>query len=321
MAGRDRLGRTTLDQKWRVLAKEIGDATKLEFPRRYFTSDVCVDGNVTELHVFVDASQKAYRAAAYLVRGNQSSLTMAKSRVTPTRKQLTLPELELMAALTAARLVSYLQEQLQVTRVTLWSDSQIVLHWLNSTKILKPFISNRIQEVEKLTSISSWKYCPTTYNPSDLLTKGITTDQLKASSLWKHGPKWLPNRSQWPSWLTTEVLHLFTTETSTDEATTNSTVPAQQQDLHHLINPSDFSGLPRLLRITAYVRRFVQRLQKKDSQQGPITAMEYDRAMTKWVKNRQSLVFHADLDNLLSKVRHRTTLVRQLRLFLDDDGL
>ena len=139
----------SLDQKWRVLAKEIGNATKLEFPRRYFTSDVCVDGNDTELHVFADTSQKAYGATAYLVRGNQSSLAMTKSRVDPTRKQLTLPELELMAALTAARLASYLQEQLQVTRVTLWSDSQIVLHWLNSTKILKPFISNRIQEVKQ----------------------------------------------------------------------------------------------------------------------------------------------------------------------------
>ena len=114
---------------------------------------------------------------------------------------------------------------------------------------------------------------------------------------------------------------MLTTETSADEATTNSTVPAQQQGLHHLINPSDFSGLARLLRITAYVLRFVQRLQKKDSQQGPITALEYDRAMAKWVKNRPSLVFHADVDTLLSKVRHRTTLVRQLRLFLDDDGL
>ena len=43
--------------------------------------------------------------------------------------------------------------------------------------------------------------------------------------------------------------------------------------------------------------------------------------MTKWVKNRQSLVFHADVDNLPSKLRHRTNLVRQLRLFLDDGGL
>jgi len=62
---------------------------------------------------------------------------MAKSRVAPTRKKLTLPELELMAALTAACLASYLHEQLQGTRVTLSSESQVVLHWLKSTKLLK----------------------------------------------------------------------------------------------------------------------------------------------------------------------------------------
>ena len=311
----------SLDQKWRTVAKEIGDATKLEFPRRYFTSDVSVDNSDTELHVFADASQKAYGAAAYLVRENQSSLALAKSRVAPTKKKRTLPELELMAALTGARLASYLQEQLQVTRVTLWSDSQIVLHWLKSTKSLKPFINTRIQEVKKLTSIPNWKYCPTTENPSDLLTRGITAHQLKTSSLWKHGPTWLPNRSLWPTWPTTEVLHLSATETSTDGSPANSTVPIQQQGLHRLINPSDFSSLPRLLRVTAYVFRFVQLLQKKVSQQGPITAMEYDHAMTKWVKNRQSVVFHAEVGNLSSKPRHRTTLVRQLRLFLDDGGL
>ena len=311
----------SLDQKWRAVAEEIGDATKLEFPRRYFTSDGSVDSSDTELHVFADASQKAYGAAAYLVRENQSSLAMAKSRVAPTRKKLTLPELELMAALTAARLASYLQEQLQVTRVTLWSDSQIVLHWLRSTKLLKPFINTRIQEVKNLTSISNWKYCPTTDNPSDLLTRGITAHQLKTSSLWKHGPTWLPNRSQWPSWPTTEVLHLSVTETSIEGSTAHGSVPVQQQGLHRLINPSDFSSLPRLLRVTAYVFRFVQLLQKKVVQQGPITAMEYDHAMTKWVKNRQSVVFHAEVDNLSTKSRHRTTLVRQLRLFLDDGGL
>ena len=67
----------SLDQKWRVLAKEIGDATKLEFPLSYFTSDFWVESNDTELHVLADATQKAYGAAAYLVRGDQSSLSMA----------------------------------------------------------------------------------------------------------------------------------------------------------------------------------------------------------------------------------------------------
>ena len=56
----------SLDQKRRGVAKEIGDATKLEFPRRYFTSDVSVDSIDTELHVFADANQKAYGAAGLL---------------------------------------------------------------------------------------------------------------------------------------------------------------------------------------------------------------------------------------------------------------
>lgn len=187
--------------------------------------------------------------------------------------------------------------------------------------MLKPFIDTRIQEVKKLTSISNWKYCPTTENPSDLLTRGITAHQLKTSSLWKHGPTWLPNGSQWPSWPTTEVLHLSATETSTDGSTANGTVPVQQQGLHRLINPSDFSSLPRLLCITAYVYRFVQLLQKKVSQQGPITAMEYDHVMTEWVKDCQSVVYRAEVNNLSSKSLHHTTLVRQLHLFLDDSGL
>ena len=152
--------------------------------------------------------------------------------------------------------------------------------------------------MKKLTSISSWKYCPTTDNSSDHLTSGIPAHQLKTSSLWKHGPTWLPNQSQWPSWPRTEVLHLSATEMSIDRCTAHGSVPVQQQGLRHLINPADFSSLPRLLRVTAYVFRFVKLLQKKLSQQGPITAMEYDHAMTEWVKNRQSVVFHAEVANL-----------------------
>ena len=60
---------------------------------------------------------------------------------------------------------------------------------------------------------------------------------------------------------------------------------------------------------------------KSSNREGPDTAIEYDHAMSEWVKNRQSVVFHAEVDNLSSKSRHRTALVRQIRLFLDDGGL
>ena len=74
-------------------------------------------------------------------------------------------------------------------------------------------------------------------------------------------------------------------ETTTEDSS-DTTVPDQQRGLHHLINPSDFSSLSKLLRVTAYVFRFVQHLQKKETQRGPITATEYDCAITEWIRNR-----------------------------------
>ena len=116
---------------------------------------------------------------------NHSSFVRAKLRSAPT-KELTLPLLELTTAVIGARLASYLQGQLHVNKVCLWSDSQIVLHWLRCTKELKPFVANRVREIKELTSLTDWKYCPTPDNPVDLLTRSITSQQIKSSEIWKH---------------------------------------------------------------------------------------------------------------------------------------
>lgn len=61
-----------------------------------------------EIHVFTDASEKAYCAAAYLrcVKRNgecTTSLIASKTKVAPLKK-MTLPRLELMGAFIGARL-------------------------------------------------------------------------------------------------------------------------------------------------------------------------------------------------------------------------
>lgn len=89
-----------------------------------------------ELHIFVDASLKAYGACAYLrafdEAGNSAtSLIVAKSRVAPI-KTLTLPKLELMAAVVGARLLKYICSSWDSKdfHCVMWTDSMITLSWI-----------------------------------------------------------------------------------------------------------------------------------------------------------------------------------------------
>ena len=86
---------------------------------------------------------------------------MVKAQVAPVKGH-TLPRLELMAAYIGARLCTFVLTSLNHLqfRVVMWSDSQIVLHWVSSIKKLQPFVVNRVQEIHELFPETSWKYCP-----------------------------------------------------------------------------------------------------------------------------------------------------------------
>ena len=97
-------------QQWFEIAENIQEAKSLYIPRQYFPT-VGASEQPDRLHIFADASLNAYGAVAFLCSGNSTSFVMAKSRVAPI-KPLTLPKLELMGALTAARLRSFIVQAL-----------------------------------------------------------------------------------------------------------------------------------------------------------------------------------------------------------------
>ena len=77
---------------------------------------------------------------------------MSKSRVAPI-KTITLPKLELMAAVMATRLVKFVRSSLHLqtddpsSHIHMWTDSQIVLHWIYKPHNSNPFISRRVAEM------------------------------------------------------------------------------------------------------------------------------------------------------------------------------
>ena len=63
--------------------------------------------------MFADASTRAYGAVAYLTSDNDVSFVMAKKLVAPV-KNLTLPKLDLMAAVVAARVARFIIDALHL---------------------------------------------------------------------------------------------------------------------------------------------------------------------------------------------------------------
>ena len=130
-------------------SQDIQQARKLELQRCYFLPVKPATPDPHK-HVFADASPQAYRAVAHLCSGVVPSLEMGKTRVAPFKK-LTLPQLQLMAALIGARLANSIYHSIcsrfNDMPVTLWSDSTIVLHWLKSSKSLKLFTANQVREM------------------------------------------------------------------------------------------------------------------------------------------------------------------------------
>ncbi|XP_069186417.1 uncharacterized protein [Procambarus clarkii] len=100
--GWDDLLTPTLQEKWQVLVKDLSILESVKFPRNTVNEKEPI-----KLHVFCDASGKAYGTVAYLVSNGQANYLTSKARVAPLKKR-SLSQLELTALLLGTRLAHYL---------------------------------------------------------------------------------------------------------------------------------------------------------------------------------------------------------------------
>jgi len=306
----------TIKDRWTAILDDLRELPIL-MPRLYFPLNHA-GTHIDNLFVFADASTKAYGAIVYLNSSSQVCLAMSKNRVAPL-KAISLTRLELMAVVTATRLAEFvcssISQDQQSLRVYFWTDSQIVLYWISKATNSKQFISHRVKEIHTAFPKATWSFTPSSDNPADLLTRGLSTSQLQSSHLWTHSPSWLLDRSTWPTWMPTRVLSLQAEEEATLDTTDS------ESGILNVIDISKYSNFNRLSTVTAYVLRCVHNLANAPKACGPLTSTELADARKHLIKGIQYFTYGEELAYLLERQSKCPPLVRQLRLFLDHDKL
>ncbi|XP_055714396.1 uncharacterized protein LOC129808634 [Phlebotomus papatasi] len=303
--------------RWKKFVEAFQEVRHISIPRWISTIS---NPTRVDLHIFCDASAKAYGAVIYYVSrdscGNVCSrILMAKSRVAPL-KEITIPRLELCGALLSAEMMHKVKPILNPTNVHYWTDSSIVLSWLNTPPdSYKLFVARRITHILKLSKAPQWRHVPTKDNPADVISRGCTPSQLASTILWWNGPPWLTeDESSWPT--------IFRPGSNVhDDVTCLAMVP---DPAWHEVWMSRHSRLTTIKHVMAYILRFVNNTTPaKDKQFGSMSTEESETALHALIQLDQAYYFpnvkqHIAKGTLSrSQWRSLTALVP----FVDKEGL
>ena len=120
-------------------------------------------------------------------------MLLVKSRVV-SKKFISIPRLELTAALLSVKMACLLKRELDINCVdeVFWTDSKVVFGYItNIVKWFKTFAANRIQQIKEKTDVQQWRYVPAKENPADDASRGLTVAREISSSRWFQGPRFL----------------------------------------------------------------------------------------------------------------------------------
>ncbi|XP_055522497.1 uncharacterized protein LOC129716687 [Wyeomyia smithii] len=313
---------TRIEEEWRVFHQQIPLLNDLRIDRCVMLCNpICI-----QIHMFSDASEKAFGACAYMRTEDSSGmikvvLLSSKARVAPLKTQ-SIPRLELRGALMAAELFSKVKDSVRcLAEVFFWTDSTTVLRWLlATTSTWTTFVANRVSKIQLLTENCHWNHVTGEHNPADLVSRGVRPDDIINNNLWWMGPEWLSKGTQhWPKPQTLSPENL-------------------EEEKRHVVlavapqNPSffewyltQFSNYNALVRRTAYWRRYLSNrwLRRKENRQdGPLTTVELRQAEYKVIQGVQAETFPNELKALAKKeCVPRSSPLRWYNPFIAEDGL
>ncbi|XP_008484590.1 uncharacterized protein LOC103521259, partial [Diaphorina citri] len=249
---------------WKQIIDELKLLSEIKIPRHISV----VEGSKLTLIGYCDASEKACAAVVYTkVQVDEHlpvvTLLAAKSKVAPLKK-ISIPRLELNAALLLARLISLILKQYTprypVQEVVCLSDSTIALHWINSSAHKwQTYVANRVTKIQELMPPDKWYHVAGSNNESaDCLSRGLTPSQMVAHSTWFQGPSYLLEEvSSWP------IAKLENSNGPLPEEKRVTLLTAQPPRPFLLQLAERFSSWKKLVNTLVFVFRFIKKLPRR----------------------------------------------------------
>lgn len=305
--------------QWLKYRKELSSLERIEIPRWIKVTSVSSE---IQLHGFSDASERAYAAVVYIrVILNEAvhvQLLTAKSKIAPI-KRISLPKLELCAAVLLAKLLDSVKQAMNFQRVETfaWTDSMITLSWIRANPSKwKPFVANRVTEIQSLSSTISWHHIGTKNNPADMASRGLYPSEIENLAMWWQGP---PMLKTFTLNIITKTINIDTDlEMRRVKTITLTTFTAQFKQIIE-----KYSTLQKLQRVIAYCQRAAHNFKNANQRKtNPITVAELEAALQFVIKITQTEEFNEEISSLTkhSMVTNRSKLLT-LHPFIDKDNI
>ncbi|XP_055906553.1 uncharacterized protein LOC129941828 [Eupeodes corollae] len=339
-----------LELRWKAYIHELEDLHLISVPRWLGLTPSCLS---VEIHGFADASHAALGSVIYLrvsraIDDIQITILASKTKVAPIQKssksgirsrtvRITTPRLELAAALLLTRHVQHMKKVLgiDISAIHLWTDSSTALFWIQGQpNKWKDFVRNRVSQIQDKLPEANWHHLPGEDNPADFASRGLSPRKLSEKSIWWFGPSWLKlSASNWPSL----CLNLDENEDLEERQQLVAFTKAKTRDTTWDLL-SKYSSLMRLLRITAWCRRFIyirKNIQEKKKAKADLTYIptiikfsswlkpeELDAAKTFWIGCVQLESFSSEISSL-SRLQsiHQSSSIFRLTPFIDSHGI
>lgn len=209
-----------------------------------------------------------------------------------------------MAAILGLRLTESISKVYSwaLGQAVFWSDSMNVLWWIKGrSQRYKPFVANRVGEIQSLTDPKQWRFVPTKENPANFTTRGMRVSDMAREGKWRNGPDFLQKEEsdQPKNQIDTEKVSEATeirkatprsSQTGRNNADWIMTSLHEDGQLQRL-DPKRFLSWTKLIRNQAWVHRFVDNCRSPNRERRDLDVEEIEDAAIQVIKGAQRNAF------------------------------